>query len=72
MTIQQIAKFINKSNSYVYKICKDLLSLKNQPKQIQQEIMLSSKNKFKTEALSKYTFTAQQKLYLTNSKTLKE
>ena len=73
MTLQQIAKFINKSCSYVFKICKDLRSPKTiLQKEIEQEIMISSKNLFKTEVLSKYKFTSQQKLFLTDSKTLKE
>ena len=40
-------------------------------KEIQQEIIISNNNLLKTEALSKYKFTAQQKLFLTESKTLK-
>ena len=66
MPIAPLARVLNKSPSYVQKICQQLLSKKEPPKPRHSEVRLIGRRWLKSEVISKHKFTAQQVRFLTS------
>ena len=71
MSVQKIAKFINKSMSYVYRICDSLLKPKQKLITQSKEIVLSLNQYLTDEPIKKHSFTQQQIRFILSDRTMR-
>ena len=71
MNLKDIANLLNKSQSYVSKICEDLKKPQCAPKSQSKEIILTVNQYLESEPISKHKFTEQQQRYLLSDQTLR-
>ena len=71
MTIGNIAKFLNRSATYVHRICSDLKRLATAKPRQTMEVVLTINQHLETEPISKHTFTTQQSRFLLSDRIMR-